>query len=309
MTKKIGKQQYEEIKAKEQLKKNTGKMAKMMGANAKVALVIALSLLQGQGAEIEHPEESEDGNDEAWWIRPLITMICLASIGALSLARMAIGAMKTWWHGRRSHGQPIEENESEEDENVVTRPRARNEAGTDEEKVNMQWQIVRLEVAIAEQEEKLADVRRDRDLQAREVVRMYNMCSELRFELENVKEEKDEAKRKAIRLAGTDDEKAMEMERMAEDTAKAWEVTELWKKRAKEAEQEAKQQMTELLRNTRFTLERQHWHMARTSVCYHHEGCGHLANSATTRTIKPCAHCIPDAIRAVLEHEAFPMNT
>ena len=306
---KIGKQQYEEIKAKEQLKKNTGKMAKMMGANAKVALVIALSLLQGQGAEIEHPEESEDGNDEAWWIRPLITMICLASIGALSLARMAIGAMKTWWHGRRSHGQPIEENESEEDENVVTRPRARNEAGTDEEKVNMQWQIVRLEVAIAEQEEKLADVRRDRDLQAREVVRMYNMCSELRFELENVKEEKDEAKRKAIRLAGTDDEKAMEMERMAEDTAKAWEVTELWKKRAKEAEQEAKQQMTELLRNTRFTLERQHWHMARTSVCYHHEGCGHLANSATTRTIKPCAHCIPDAIRAVLEHEAFPMNT
>ena len=169
---KIGKQQYEEIKAKEQLKKNAGKMAKMMGANAKVALVIALSLLQGgQGAEVERPEEGEDGSDEAWWIRPLITMICLASIGALSLARMAIGVMTTWWHGRRSHEEPIEENENEGDVNVVARPLVRNETNTDEvqrahlrqnedeEKVNMQWQIVRLEVAIAEHEEKLTDAR------------------------------------------------------------------------------------------------------------------------------------------------------
>ena len=226
-----------------------------------------------------------------------------------------------WGHEFVFHEEPIEENENEGAVNVVARPLVRNEANTDEvqrahlwqnedeEKVNMQWQIVRLEVAIAEHEEKLTDARRDRDLQAREVVRMYNMCSELRFELENVKEERDEAKRKAIRLAGTDDEKAMEMERMAEDTAKAWEVAELWKKRSKETENEAKQQMTELLQNTRFTLERQHWHMGRTSTCYHHEGCGRLANSATVRTMKPCTHCIPDAIRAVLDEQQIPRDT
>ncbi|CAK9116129.1 unnamed protein product, partial [Durusdinium trenchii] len=231
---KIGKQQYEEIKAKEQLKKNTGKMAKMMGANAKVALVIALSLLQG--GLVDSAIDHHDLFGKHWGLEP--------------------GTNGHWGHEFVFHEEPIEENENEGAVNVVARPLVRNEANTDEvqrahlwqnedeEKVNMQWQIVRLEVAIAEHEEKLTDARRDRDLQAREVVRMYNMCSELRFELENVKEERDEAKRKAIRLAGTDDEKAMEMERMAEDTAKAWEVAELWKKRSKETENEAKQQMT-----------------------------------------------------------------
>ena len=124
---KIGKSHYQEIKSKEELTKNTRKMAKMMGANAKVALLIALSLLQGgQGAEAEHPEVEEEENDEAWWIRPLITMICLASIGALSLARMAIEAMKTWCLGRRVHGEPIEENEDEGRVDEVATPLVRS---------------------------------------------------------------------------------------------------------------------------------------------------------------------------------------
>lgn len=72
---------------------------------------------------------------------------------------------------------------------------------------------------MAEQEEKLKNVREDRAMQAREVVRMYNMCADVRFELEVVKDERDEAKRKAIRLAGPRDERAKEMERMAEDAA------------------------------------------------------------------------------------------
>ncbi|CAK9073386.1 unnamed protein product [Durusdinium trenchii] len=43
---KIGKQEFEEIHAKEELKKNTGKLAKAVGGNARIALVLAFTMLQ-----------------------------------------------------------------------------------------------------------------------------------------------------------------------------------------------------------------------------------------------------------------------
>ena len=226
---KIGKAQYDEIKLKEELKKNTTKMAKAMGANAKVALVIALSLLQGgQGAEIPEEEERDDGqNDESWWVRPLVTMLCLAMIGALSLARLAIDGMRAC--GRRTHEEIIEEKQDERQHGQAGEPHVRNEEvwtsqpseswqEEDQEKVNMQWQIVRLEVVVAEQEEKMKEIRQDRDIQYREVVRMYNMCSDLRFELENVKEERDNAVRKVTRFSGRERER----ERLMMNVLKKW---------------------------------------------------------------------------------------
>ena len=62
-----------------------------------------------------------------------------------------------------------------------------------------------------------------------------------------MKEERDNAVRKVTRFSGrererereTDDERAQEMERLAENCARAWEVTELWKKRVSEVEGEA----------------------------------------------------------------------
>ena len=60
-----------------------------------------------------------------------------------------------------------------------------------------------------------------------------------------MKEERDNAARKMTRLSGTDDERAQEMERLAEDCARAWEVTELWKKRVSEVEGEAKAKLAE----------------------------------------------------------------
>ncbi|CAK9007507.1 unnamed protein product, partial [Durusdinium trenchii] len=175
LIKMIGKAQYNEIKLKEELKKNTAKMAKAIGANAKVALVIALSLLQGgQGAEIQEEEEDEGHDDEAWWVRPLVTMLCLALIGALSLARLAMDGLRAWLNGRRAHEEIIEEKQDERERGQAGEPRVRNEEETmapqpsepwqeeDQEKVNMQWQIVRLEVAVAEQDEKLEEVRQDR---------------------------------------------------------------------------------------------------------------------------------------------------
>ena len=44
---KIGKQEFEEIHAKEELKKNTGKLAKAVGGNARIALILALSICRG----------------------------------------------------------------------------------------------------------------------------------------------------------------------------------------------------------------------------------------------------------------------
>ena len=170
----------------------------------------------------------------------------------------------------------------------------------------MQWQIVHLEVAVAEQEERLKEVREERDRQSREVVRMYNMRSELRFELEAVKEERDEARKKAIRAAGTDDERAQEMEKMAEDVARAWEVVEMWKKRVTECQRQEQDELRDRLEEVKFTLDRKLWHIGKTSSCYHEHGCGHLVNSTSVRTLKPCAHCIPDAMGTVLNLERIP---
>ncbi|CAK9030826.1 unnamed protein product [Durusdinium trenchii] len=249
----------------EELKKNTAKMAKAMGANAKVALVIALSLLQGgKGAEVQE-SENEDQDDESWWMRPLITMLCLAMIGALSLARLVIDGARAWWNGRRINEETIEEKQDESDRGQAVTPHVRNEdeSGTlqpeepwqaeDQEKVNMQWQIIQLEVAVAEQEEKMTEIRRDRDIQSREVVRMYDMCTNLRFELEKVKEERDNMMMKLTGSKDTDDEHAVEMARVAEDCARAWEAVELWKKRSKEILTQANEVVKEKLESTRFT--------------------------------------------------------
>ncbi|CAK9080671.1 unnamed protein product [Durusdinium trenchii] len=178
-------------------------------------------------AEVELETEENEGTD-TWWVRLLITMICLASVGALSLARMTLQTVQTWCSRRRGHQQPVQRQGEDEEEDDADGPHVRRglqedtsqheepHYENDPEKVNMQWQIVHLEVAVAEQEERLKEAREERDRQAREVVRMYNMCSELRFELEAVKEERDKTQKKAIRIAGTDDE----------DVVRAWEVVE-----------------------------------------------------------------------------------
>ena len=125
---------------------------------------------------------------------------------------------------------------------------------------------------------------------------MYNMCSELRFELEAVKEERDKTQKKAIRIAGTDDE----------DVVRAWEVVEVWKKRVTECQRQGQDELRDRLEEVKFTLDRKLWHIGKTSSCYHEHGCGHLVNSTSVRTLKPCAHCIPDAMGTVLNLERIP---
>ena len=247
-------------------------------------------------------ETEENEGTDTWWVRLLITMICLASVGALSLARMTLQTVQTWCSRRRGHQQPVQRQGEDEEEDDADGPHVRRglqedtsqheepHYENDPEKVNMQWQIVHLEVAVAEQEERLKEAREERDRQAREVVRMYNMCSELRFELEAVKEERDKTQKKAIRIAGTDDE----------DVVRAWEVVEVWKKRVTACQRQGQDELRDRLQEAKFILDRKLWHVGKTSSCYHEAGCGHLANSASIRSLKPCAHCIPEAMGTVL---------
>ena len=95
---------------------------------------------------------------------------------------------------------------------------------------------------------------------------------------------------------------------MSEDVAQAWGVTELWKKRAKECEKQAQDELKGRLQETKFTLDRKIWNVGKTSTCFHQPGCGHLANSAGVRTLKPCAHCVPDAMGAVLGLTQIPTD-
>ena len=53
-------------------------------------------------------------------------MMCLASIGALSLARMAANALRTWCHGRRIYEGPIENEQDEARDARAAGPRVRS---------------------------------------------------------------------------------------------------------------------------------------------------------------------------------------
>ena len=96
-------------------------------------------------------------------------MLRLAVIGALSLARFALDGVRAWLNGRRASEGIIEEKQDERERGQAEEPRVRNETQVmapqpseswreeDQEKVNMQWQILRLEVVVAEQSEKLTE--------------------------------------------------------------------------------------------------------------------------------------------------------
>ena len=111
---KIGSQESEQIHAKEELKKNIGKLAKAVGGHARIALVLALTMLQGGKASEMHEAKENEMNDESWWIRPLLTLVCLAdclaAIGALSLTRWLWEKGRQWFNGRRVHADQKKKN-------------------------------------------------------------------------------------------------------------------------------------------------------------------------------------------------------
>lgn len=58
---KVGRAEHEDIQAKEDMKRNVCKVSKSLGAHAKVAMVIAMTLLQvGRGETGEEDDHQDD---------------------------------------------------------------------------------------------------------------------------------------------------------------------------------------------------------------------------------------------------------
>ena len=141
-------------------------------------------MLQGGKASEVH-ETKETQEEEAWWIRPLITLVCLAMVGALSLTRWLWEKGRQWFNGRRVHNDRNVEGEEPEEEQQPQQM----EDETDIDKVNTQWQIVRLEVALAEKDEYLKEMTEEKDRMMHEYLRFADMNVNLRGQLEDLREE------------------------------------------------------------------------------------------------------------------------
>ena len=301
-TEKIGQQEFEEIHAKEELKKNTGKLAKAVGGNARIALVLALTMLQGGKASEVH-EIKETQEEEAWWIRPLITLVCLAMVGALSLTRWLWEKGRQWFNGRRVHnGRNVEGEEPEEEQQPQ-----QVEHETDIEKVNMQWQIVRLEVALAEKDEYLKEMTEEKDRMMHEYLRFADMNVNLRGQLEDLREENLGLTNRLLRRGGGHDEKEQEIQRLDEEIKQLKEVNVLLKARIDEMNQASNSRLKESLDGVKFEMERKQWMMTHSGECYHSETCSHVANRAK-KVIRPCPYCVPTTMRAVTGFEVTSMS-
>ena len=243
-----------------------------------------------------HEKKEIEESEEAWWIRPLLTLVCLAVVGALSLTRWLWEKGRQWFNGRRVHdGRTMARQEPEEEE----QPQEPNEE-TDIEKVNMQWQIVRLEVAIAEKDEYLKEVTEEKDRMMNEYLRFADMNVNLRGQLDELREENLGLTNRLLRGGGSRDEKEEEIRRLNEEAKRMKEANELLKARIGEVKQHANTMVKQSLDGVKFAMDRKRWFITQTGECYHAQDCHFIANRAV-RQIKPCSHCVSETMRAVTE--------
>lgn len=123
--------------------------------------------------EFEEIQTKEEGESEesSWWIQLLFTLLCLASVGTLSLARCIVVNIAQWFNGRRVHvdvnrrattKQRKEEGVQTEGRESSSQPEEPQHE-EDDEKVRMQWNIV-LEAALAEQAEQIKVLKEDEQM-------------------------------------------------------------------------------------------------------------------------------------------------
>lgn len=111
----------------------------------------------------------------------------------------------------------------------------------EKEKINLQWKIIQLEAAYADQEEKMRGLREDEKMWRNQAMRAKDANVDLNMQIMVQQEKHKEALRKIQRLSGTEDERAKELECLSENAETAWEVAEHEKKRAPEAEAKGNQ--------------------------------------------------------------------
>ncbi|CAK9025335.1 unnamed protein product [Durusdinium trenchii] len=196
-------------------------------------------------------------------------------------------------------GEPDEEGEEPEEEQQPQQV----EHETDIEKVNMQWQIVRLEVALAEKDEYLKEMTEEKDRMMHEYLRFADMNVNLRGQLEDLREENLGLTNRLLRRGGGHDEKEQEIQRLDEEIKQLKEVNVLLKARIDEMNQASNSRLKESLDGVKFEMERKQWMMTHSGECYHSETCSHVANRAK-KVIRPCPYCVPTTMRAVTGFEA-----
>ncbi|CAK9062295.1 unnamed protein product [Durusdinium trenchii] len=179
-------------------------------------------------------------------------------------------------------GEPDEEGEEPEEKQQPQQV----EDETDIEKVNMQWQIVRLEVALAENDEYLKEMTEEKDRMMHEYLRFADMNVNLRGQLEDLREENLGLTNRLLRRGGSHDEKEEEIQRLDEEIKQVKEVNVLLKARIDEMNQASNSRLKESLDGVKFEMERKQWMMTHSGECYHAETCSHVANRAK-KTIRP----------------------
>ena len=141
------------------MKKNVGKVSKALGGNARVAMIIAMALLQTSRGHVTREISATDGsnnsagtainaedNDELWWTRVFFTVATLSAVGALSLARWVWNKVRQLMQCKQTKaGATAQPSEIE------------CEAGP--EKAEMQWKIIQLEASCEEQHERMKEIK------------------------------------------------------------------------------------------------------------------------------------------------------
>ena len=306
---KIGREEYNEIKEKEDMKKSIGKVSKTLGGNAKVAMSIAMALLQtSRGHEIKEISATSsnntgtainaESNDELWWTRAFSTVVALSAVGALSLARWAYKQVRQLMQWKQTKaGAPSQPSEIEFEANP--------------EKIEMQWKIIQLEASCEEQQERVKELKEERDMWMQQCLEHQDRNVDLRGERDELRENYIQVLRQKERMAVDPSEKDLEIERLNEDLRQVKGAMELWKASNDELRQEAiaaRQVARDQLDHVCFTLERQEWLITTSGQRYHHHSCGCIQGHAT-RAFRPCAMCIQSTIRGVTGFQQIPSSS
>ena len=205
-----------------------------------------------EGLFLKHERKENEDNEETWWIRPLLTLVCLAVVGALSLTRWLWEKGRQWFNGRRVHDDGSMARQEPEEEEQPQEP----DEEMDIEKVNMQWQIVRLEVAIAEKDEYLKEMTEEKDRMMNEYLRFADMNVNLRGQLDDLREENLGLTNRLLRGGGSRDAKGEEIRRLGEEVKRMKEANDLLKARIGEMKQEANTMTRQSLNEVKFVMDR-----------------------------------------------------
>ena len=296
---KIGKEEYDEIQLQEDIKKNTSRMARRVGANARVAAIIAMTLI-GRSSAVEEPnmmhERNEASVEEDHWSKVFVTVMCLAMLGALSLAWWIREAWLSWFEVKSVETEEMQtQTENEEVENEKDDEIKRLQQMIKEKDVHLLVERRTKEDWMRNAEARKDEVQQTLDNEKMWKERYYGMMTDMQEERQKCEMLQAELQRQADQM--NEMRKAAEVDRRRGT---------IWKERAEEAKaflSEARKGPSphemEVRKNK---VERLKWCVTPYGDKYHKKDCTMIKGQY--REYGPCACCVTDTIRAVLDGTA-----